>query len=191
MTKFSFEFKSPLCAKLYALALPKGHMHSFSWREGNKGLDKSWEAWTKGWDQEKKEDFYAHLERAAIEQTRYRKKQLDGGEKLGRPRGIAVWFNACGWDDEIKSVSDKPTKKIGSKCANCNKRESFEIHEQLCGKCWSDKYSDLTALRDNYRTMDLIKKDDESKEQWLIRLKKITREKLSVITNTQHGTKKS
>ena len=144
MSKFSFQFNDPLCEKLYSTAQPKGYMNAFAWRENNKGLDKSWSAWTKGWTQEKKEEFLDHLLDSAQAQTRYRKAQIESGKELGRPRGIAVWFNACGWDDEIGSHSElrQAEKKEFKGCRLCGKKVFEEPDDTLCAWHWTLKHKD-------------------------------------------------
>ena len=105
-----YDFKDRRCWRLWQEAQPKGQAHygAFAWRESPAGLERAWSKVTAGKTAEEVEALLLSCLNAAGAQTAYREAQLKAGERLPRPRGIAVWVNAGGWAEEVGS------KRVGS-----------------------------------------------------------------------------
>ena len=113
----AYNFKHDRAARLYSAAQPKGHITAFAWREEPARLDKFWGTYTKGMSEEDQDELLKSCILAGDAQTRYRKDQQTAGDRLVRPKGIAVWFNAGGWGEEIGSHADLKQKHEGKYCS--------------------------------------------------------------------------
>ena len=113
----SFEFKDDRCRQLYEAAYPKGHIRGFAWRESPKTLDNAWNRDTKGKTPEDKDELLKTCLLAGEAQTKYRIEQEKAGERLCRPKGIAVWFNAGDYFAEIGSHAELKEKAHQAECA--------------------------------------------------------------------------
>jgi len=130
-----FEFSDNYIYRLYEKAKPKNHYTAFAWREGAETLDKAWKRKTAKYSDKQKDDFIKMMVLAADAQEKDRIARQKAGEKLHRPKGVAVWFNAGSWADEIASTQEahkaslitclwcpSEVKRRFTLCPNCEKK---------------------------------------------------------------------
>ena len=110
----NYQFSDGRCRQLFMAAYPVKHMKGFAWKESPKTLDNHWKRETSGKTTAEKDELLKVCLLAGEAQTKYRIAQEKAGERLFRPKGIAVWFNAGGYYDDIGSHADL-TEKVESK----------------------------------------------------------------------------
>ena len=118
----AYEFKDKRCWRLWEAAAPKGdrHMAAFAWRESPGTLERAWAKACSGLDDDGKDKLIAACLKAGETQAAYRKTRLAAGERLPRPRGIAVWINAGGWAEDTEDVRGPTGEAPVSRCHHCD-----------------------------------------------------------------------
>lgn len=118
----TYEFKDKRCWRLWEAASPKGdrHMAAFAWRESPIGLERAWSRACNGKDADGCDKLLSACLKAASAQSAYRKSRLAFGERIPRPRGVAVWVNAGAWAEELEATgsSGEPVKNVT--CQHCD-----------------------------------------------------------------------
>jgi len=114
---YKYQFSDTRCKQLFDAAYPVKHMKGFAWRESPKTLDNHWKRDTAGKTPAEKDELLTVCLLAGEAQTKYRMAQEKAGEKLYRPKGIAVWFNAGGYYDDIGSHAELAEKADAKICS--------------------------------------------------------------------------
>ena len=127
------EFKDKRCWQLWQAAAPKGerHLAAFAWRESPIGLERAWAKACNGRSDDDRDLLLAQCLRAGEKQAAYRRSRLSAGERLPRPRGIAVWVNAGAWAEELEVASSSGEPVKASSCQHC---EAPMVHAHF-GTC--------------------------------------------------------
>lgn len=112
----SYTFTDDRCRKLFMAAYPVKHMVGFAWRESPKTLDNHWNRAVSGKTPEEKDEILKVCLLAGEAQSQYRMAQDKAGEKLYRPKGIAVWFNSGSQYDEISSFAALQERSAAKIC---------------------------------------------------------------------------
>lgn len=118
-----YEFADRRCWRIWQAAKPKGdrHLAAFAWRESPASLERAWAKLANGKEDEALDRMLAQILTAADQQTAYRQSRINAGERLHRPRGIAVWLNAGGWAEEIGQPAGSPAREAPTKsCKHCS-----------------------------------------------------------------------
>lgn len=162
MTSYIFEDDRAL--SLWDRASPGGqnHWNAFSWRESPGGVDRAWNKIVKKMTDQQKDDLLANCFTSAEIQARDRKRRSDGGERLPRPVGLAVWLNDGRWGNEVESASEKP-KQAQDACGGSKDRPNCKDEavaqdrkgNKVCAACYPETKGMFPLMREQYRKMGL------------------------------------
>ena len=123
----SYQFSDDRCKQLFEAAYPVKHFKGFAWRESPQTLDNHWKRATSGKTPAEKDELLKVCLLAGEAQTKYRMEQEKHGERLHRPKGIAVWFNSGSYYDDIGSHAELKEKSEAKKC-HCGQNWPCEKH---------------------------------------------------------------
>ena len=131
----SYEFKDKRCWRIWEAASPKGdrHLAAFAWRESPAGLERAWSKACQGKDPDEKDKLLSSCLRAAKAQGAYRQQRLAAGERLPRPRGVAVWLNAAGWAEEVEAAGSAGRTVENATCQYCD-APMVHAHYRTCSR---------------------------------------------------------
>jgi len=129
-----YSFTTPEAQTLWDRSSPKGDKHkaAFAWRESPAGVDRAVNKIVRPMKDEQVKIWLADCLVSADIQSRYRGEQQKAGERLCRPKGLAVWLNDGGWGEDVGSTSELKQKQSGSKC-KCGK----PVAHAKTGECWT------------------------------------------------------
>jgi len=177
----AYIFEDPHCQTIWDLAQPKGdkHLTAFAWRENPASLERAWKRATVRKSEEEKSALIQEIKLSAQAQNRYRRELKTTGHKLVRPKGISVWINSGSWAEEIGSHSELREKAKAEKCKCGEPATLLHNSKWSCSRCYE---TDPEFKRKCYKILcdaGLGKKVDETKEEYIQRLKKyaVTRSK--------------
>ena len=143
-------------------ASPSGEKHktAFAWREDPARLDKFWTQKTRGYTDEQKQDFLKMIWLSADAQEKDRTARQTHGERLPRPKGIAVWFNAGAWANGLESSQERLI--TAEKTCQCGKPSHFgQRLNNMCLPCYNEYaknnglINNLDRLRQKYKEMGI------------------------------------
>lgn len=149
-------------------------------KEGKGQAVKAWDRLTKTMSDEDKEKFLQICILAIDAQKRYRRQAEAAGDWQADWKMPSTWLNGYCWDDEIPSHLDiKKAPPLGTCGENgCPNK----IHGPKFTKCayhLSTSSENFQALRDFYKSKGLGKKQGESRDEWLNRLKECAKTYMS------------
>jgi len=144
-----FNFTSPEAQALWDRASPTGDKHktAFAWRESPAAVDRAVTKVIRNMVDEQRAMWLADCLNAGEIQSRYRGEQLKAGERIGRPKGLAVWVNSGDWASEVGSTSELKQKQNDSRC-RCGQPVT---HAGQCLPCYEK--SNPNIYRDELRAI--------------------------------------
>ena len=119
---------------------------------------KKFDALTKDFSAEELKDFTDELVNAIDAQKRNRKELEASGQFVPQWKHATTWLNGQCWTDEIKSVSEIREEQKERTITYCTCGQIATQQENLCPRCWTDKHSDKTVLREQWHKLGIKKK---------------------------------
>lgn len=172
----SYNFTTPEAQQLWDRASPVGDKHkaAWAWRENPAAVDRAWTKATRKLNEEQVGVLFADCMVSAEIQSRYRGEQIKTGKHLGRPVGLAVWINNAKWCDEVGSTSELKKKQVAQICSTqgCGKPvhgDKFQVCQDHLPDSWAADRNRIAI------EMDMPRKREESKPDWIGRLRCIAR----------------
>lgn len=153
-------------------------------RRSSKGdAFKAWEKTTKGYSDKDLEDFTKMAVLALDAQKRYRHKAKALGEFVPDWKLPATWLRADCWLDEIPSLMLADDQQRRRELKTCIVEScTVEVHGPQFDKCaYHTSMDNAQGLREHYARHGLNRRDGESREDWLARLKRIAKEAASKV----------
>ena len=172
----TFNFATDAAKELWGRSSPKGDAHkvAWSWRESPAAVDRAVTKIVRNMTEEQVKVWLADCMIAAEIQSRYRGEQIKSGEHLGRPKGLAVWLNSGDWASEVGSTSELKKKQVAQICSTqgCGKPvhgDKFQVCQDHLPDSWAADRNRIAI------EMDMPRKREESKPDWIGRLRCIAR----------------
>lgn len=122
------------------------------------------------------EDTRLKIMQALVAQVNHDRALLRKGQEPDRWPHARAWLHQRRFDNEVEGARQKPVREDKCGCGAWA-RVTAPNGKRMCEPCYL-KIAPIDHLRDYYREHGLAQRKDETRDQWINRLKQIAREGL-------------